>query len=414
MTQIGDQTQTEFSNEAVICVRRAQAAFADLLAGAGLGGARPTEVSRQLGLDKTLAWKVSRFTDSTDLIKAVKHIPGTGGIEIVLQAALEHGVSAAHIDAVRNANSAFREFIEQRAGDRRSFEAMLAAGDRDEQGELEERKAFFQSGSAIWGVRAQVQFLTLCLKPSTTVEDRIDVLQMGGLIHFERLRNDVPWIIRRLWTSDSDGSSESTFKREPIDQSISREGTPLPLLAEYCSQPLPDINQFVGPDGIIYDELTPGAVGKHGALTCITGELYHGALPLHRSDDNTFGRYELMLRTPARAVIFDIYLHESLAHFGHFNRAIYGLLEDRPGTGKGRTHDTPLYEPEPALILGSPPIVQNNRIGNYTKMLGSTLERAGWENLESFRGYRCEIEYPAAPWCLTMECAINETADHSC
>ena len=400
------RSDTAFSNEAVICVRRSQAAFADLLSGAGLGGARPTEVGRKLGLDKTLAWKVSRFTDSTDLVKAVKHIPGTGGIEIVLQAAQDYGVSMEHIEAVRKADDAFRSFVEQRAGDRRSFEAMLAAGDRDERGELEERKAFFQSGSTIWGVRADVQFLTLCLRPSSTLDDRIDVLQMGGLINFERLRSDVPWIIRRLWTSDSDGSSDTEFQREPIDKAAA-DGTALPILPEFCSQPLPQINQFTGHGGVIYDELAPGDIGKFGALTCVTGELYTGALPLRRSEDNTYGRYELMLRTPVRAVIFDIYLHESLTHFGHFNRAIYGLLEDRPGIGKGRSHDTPMFAPEPAIRLGSPPIVQNNRIGNYSTMLGSTLKRAGWGSLESFRGYRCEIEYPAAPWCLTMECPIQ-------
>ena len=409
MTQLERQNQsnTGFSNEAVICVRQAQAAFADLLSDAGLGGARPTEVGRILGLDKTLAWKVSRFTDTSDLLKAVKHIPGTSGIEIVLKAAREQGVASSRIDSVREADQAFRDFVRQRAGDRRSFEAMLAAGGRDEKIELEERRAFYQSGSAIWGVRTQVQFLTLCLRPSPTQPDRIDVLQMSGFIGFERLRSDVPWIIRRLWTSDTENTNDNNFRREPLVGGLDH-GTALPVLPEFCTHPLPKINQFTGPDGVIYDELAPGAVGKHGSLTCITGEMYHGALPLHWSKDNTFGRYELMLRTPAQAVVFDIYLHESLSHFGSFKRNVYGMLEHRPGVGRSGSHDTPMFAPEMAQELGSPPIVQCNRIKDYTKMIDSVIGYAGWESIDQFRGYRSEIEYPATPWCLTMECPIAE------
>ena len=53
---------------------------------------------------------------------------------------------------------------------------------------------------------------------------------------------------------------------------------------------------------------------------------------MHWSAENTFGRYELMIRTPVEAVVFDIYLHESLTQFGDFEQAVYGLLENRPGT----------------------------------------------------------------------------------
>ncbi|MFG0244596.1 MAG: hypothetical protein ACF8MF_00915 [Phycisphaerales bacterium JB052] len=403
--------QTEhstFSNEAVICVRQAQAAVSDLLTGAGLGGARPTEVGRILGVDKTLAWKMSRFSESADLIKAVKHIPGPGGVEIMLKAAQDAGVGKERIDAVRRADQAFREFVRQRAGDRRSFEAMLAAGGHDERIELEERKAYYQSGSAIWGVRARMQMLTLCLRPSTTMPDRIDVLQLSGFLDFERLRADVPWIIRRLWTSDTESKGDTNFKRSPLCPEAAT-GNALPLVPEFCTQPLPDINQFKGNNGVIYDEIAPGAVGKHGSVTCITGELYTGAIPLHRSPDNTFGRYELVLRTPVESVLFDIYLHEDLSHFSDFKYSVFGLLEDRPGVGVGKSHDRPIMPPQDAMRLGQPAIMQSNRFGEQPRLVEYALGRAGWESIDAFRGYRSELEYPATPWCLTMQCDIAQS-----
>lgn len=395
----------DFSNEAVICVRRAQAAVSELLSGAGLGGARPTEVGRILGVDKTLAWKMSRFSESTDLVKAVKHIPGTSGIEIMLKAAEENGVASEQIEAVRSADRAFREFVRQRAGDRRSFEAMLAAGGRDERVEMEERKSFYQSGSAIWGVRAKVQMLTLCLRPSQSIDDRIDVLQISGFVNFERLRADVPWIIRRLWTSDTEASTDNDFERSPICPEAAKNGS-LPVIPEFCTHPLPEINQFRGNNGVIYDEIAPGAIGKHGVLTCITGELYNGALPRSWSPDNTFGRYELVLRTPVEWVMFDIYVHEDLTNFSDFRYSVFGLLEDRPGVGVGKSHDRPIADAEDAIRLGTPPIVQSSRYGEYAHLLRHAFERSGWGDFSSYRGYRAELEYPATPWCLTMQCDI--------
>ncbi len=399
-----DQGQ-DFSNEAVICVRRAQAAVSELLTGAGLGGARPTEVGRILGVDKTLAWKMSRFSESTDLVKAVKHIPGTGGIEIMLKAAADNGVATEQIEAVREADRAFRDFVRQRAGDRRSFEAMLAAGGRDERVEMEERKSFYQSSSAIWGVRAKVQMLTLCLRPSETNDDRVDVLQISGFVDFERLRADVPWIIRRLWTSDTEASTDNDFERSPVCPEAAKDGS-LPVIPEFCTHPLPEINQFRGNNGVIYDEIAPGPVGKHGSLTCVTGELYRGAIPRHWSPENTFGRYELVLRTPVEWVMFDIFIHEDLSNFGDFRHSVYGLLEDRPGVGVGKSHDRSISGPEDAMRLGTPPIVQSNRVGEYARLLEYAFDRSGWGDLMSYRGYRAELEYPATPWCLTMQCDI--------
>src|SRR5262245_34675190 len=61
-----NKERTDFLHAADQQRRAMQAAFTDLLAGAGLSGARPTEVGRHLGLDKTLAWKVSRVVEAVD------------------------------------------------------------------------------------------------------------------------------------------------------------------------------------------------------------------------------------------------------------------------------------------------------------------------------------------------------------
>ena len=383
------------------CAARSRLVAESTNAEAGLVGAKPTQIGRALGVDKTLAWKISRFVGDEEAVGAARHMPGSAGVEIVLKAAAAHGVGSPRVRAMRDADRALREFMRRHAGDRRSFEAMLAKGGRDDRIEWEERKALYKSGSAIWGVRARAQMLMLALRPSERDPERIDVLQLGGMVGFERLREDVPWIIRRLTNTTDAGSAETGFAREALDPEGARGGG-LPLVPRFCEGVMPEIRQFTSEDGTVYDELAPSAVGRHGAVTFVTGEVYRGAIPRAWSETNREGRYKLTVRTPVEVVMFDLLLHRELTHFGEPETRVMGLLEDRPsgsGTGPGS-----LYEPEAARRLGSAPVLQTTRIGGYPAMVGGALEMAGWGGLEAYRGYRAELDYPPAPSCVTLVC----------
>jgi hypothetical protein len=391
-----------FADAAAERLREAQGAMTDLLAEAGLGGARATEVGRRLGLDKTLAWKVARFAQESDPIEAARHMPGSGGVEIVLRAALAQGVASRQIEAVREADQRLREFVDRHAGDRRSFEAMLTGGAPDEKLVLEERRTHYRAGAAIWGVRARVQFLMLALRPSEQEEGMLDGVQLGGLVDFERLRPDVPWIFRRLRASATDDARTTVrMRREPLDPAGAAGSA---LVTEYCSHPLPEVRQFEGTNGWVYHELAPGSVGRRGALTCVTGEIYRSAVPFLHSPENTSGRYTLIVRTPVEYVLFDLLLHRSLRHFGRASASVVGLLEDRPVGGGSAAS---LSEPKEAQRLGAPPVMQTSRLAMYPPMIAGAFARAGWGPIEEFVGYRMEVEYPAAPCELAMTCSIG-------
>tara|TARA_R110000782_G_scaffold124058_4_gene215553 strand:- start:3196 stop:4512 length:1317 start_codon:yes stop_codon:yes gene_type:complete len=394
-----------FAEEASARLREAQAALTDLLDDAGLGGARPTEIGRTLGVDKTLAWKIARFVEEPEAVGAARHMPGSAGVEIVLKAAAAHGVAVDRVDAVRGADGRLRAFVRRHAGDRRSFEAMLARGGRDDRIESEERRALYKSGSAVWGVRAKAQFLTLALRPSETDPATIDVLQLSGMVGFERLRADVPWIIRRLTNRTDSGSSSTQFAREPLDPDGVGVDGGLPLIPRLCSRPLPEIRQFRAADGTVYDEIAPGAVGRNGAVSFVAGEVYRGAIPLAWSADNTEGRYTLAVRTPVEAVVFDLLLDARLTHFGEPSVRVYGLLEDRPTSGAsgGGEPGAAMYEPEPAHALGTPPVLQSTRISGHAGVVGEAMAMGGWDP-GAFRGYRAELEFPPAPCRVMMVC----------
>lgn len=402
------ETAPRFAEAAAERLRDAQAAMTDLLAGMGLGGVRPVEVSRRLGLDKTLAWKVSRFVQESDPVEAARHMPGAGGVEIVLKAADAQGVGPVRIGAVRRADQRLREFVDRHAGDRRSFEAMLAGAGTDERLIHEERRALYRAGSAIWGVRARLQFLMLALRPSAHDDGMLDCVQISGLVDFERLRPDVPWIVRRLraWATD-DNRSQVSIRREPLDPAGAGAAGPA-LIPEYCSSPVPELRQFQDSNGWVYDEIAPGPVGRRGKATCVMGEVYRSALPFRYSPDNTVARYTLTVRTPVEGVLFDLLFHKSLRHFGAASASVEGLLEDRPRNGGAPALLVGPHEPQ---RLGSPPIVQTPRLAGYPDMVASALDRAGWGMADDFLGYRMMLEYPAAPCQLAMTLPIHPSGD---
>lgn len=404
------KNRTKFAEAAGERVRTVQAALTDLLASAGVGGSRSMAVGRRLGLDKTLAWKVTRFVGSADVIKAFRHMPGPGGVEIVLRAAGEMNVGEAVLERVRSADREFRAFVAEHAGDRRTFEAMLAGEKPDPRSELEERRSYFRSGSTLWGVRAKLQFLMLALKPSATRVGYADAVQVSGFSGFERLRSDVPWIVRRLRAHSDSGAEVIRVVREPLVESRRARGLP-PLFDPYCTQPLPELRQFERDTGWVYDELAPGEVGRAGATTVVLGERYMGALPTERAADNTVGTYTLTVRTPVECVLFDLLLHQDLRHFGRPRREMVGLLEDRPApraASGAAAADGEAREPAWAAELGGSAVVQTPRMASYSDMVRDALSIAGFGEVSSFRGYRVETEYPAFPCDVKMWLDINE------
>ncbi|MEM8874307.1 MAG: hypothetical protein AAGD32_08600 [Planctomycetota bacterium] len=405
------QATPTFIDAAAQAIREAQDAMTGLIGDAGLGGARAVDLARTLDLDKTLAWKLARFTVNEDPCDAFKHLPGRGGVEIVVEAAKGVGVAADQLARVRAADQSLRGFVRKHAGDRRTFEAMLAGVRPDPVTELEERRSYYKAGSAIWGVRAQTQFLTLALFPSDDQPDQLDCVQVSGYVQLERLRPQVPWLIRRLRTQQDDGTPYEPFKREALDPRGASERTdderPLSLMTDYCSRPLPEIRQWVGDKGWLYDELAPGDVGRAGAVTVIAGERYRNALPRYRSTDNVEGRYVLTVRTPLEHVQFDLLLHPDLTHFRWPTFALFGNLEERGASDPASKRELEPVRPADAVQLNRE---RSASFGfDYGQLLSDAFTRAGCGDVAGFRHFRGAVDYPPAPCELQLTCELAGT-----
>src|SRR6476659_8398089 len=79
---------------------------------------QPQEAIRKFGVNKNLAWKVSKILSASDGLSTIQHFPGGAGWEIMLAAIKVAGGSDALLGRVRSAIEAFDGFVSRHAGTR--------------------------------------------------------------------------------------------------------------------------------------------------------------------------------------------------------------------------------------------------------------------------------------------------------
>lgn len=120
-----------FSARAETAIAALRTALASALLSAGVnpsGG-----LQDQLGVDKKLAWKLSRLLNDADPISGGRYLPGEQGLGIALRAAGERGADPALIERVRERYAAMRGLMVEHAGTRERFLDLLhgLASERD-------------------------------------------------------------------------------------------------------------------------------------------------------------------------------------------------------------------------------------------------------------------------------------------
>jgi hypothetical protein len=170
---------------------------------------------------------------------------------------------------------------------------------------------------------------------------------------------------------------------------------------------------LAGPESTIYRARkfvrrnAPRMVAGAIIVLLMTGGLIAYVMRIHAEQrKNTAGQYRLIVRTPVQHVLFDLYLHESLTHWGEPTVRIDSLLEDRPRTEMTAGASAPILAPSDAVRLGVPPRVQSPKYSDHGNLVRWAIERAGWGSLDEFRGYRAEFEYPPPPCEFEVSSAI--------
>ena len=381
----------------VDAARKIQTAFADCLEAIGGDATRPQSVTRLLGLDKNLTWKISRLVCDENPASAVQYLPGKGGLKILISALTKAGVPADLLIAIRKSTEDFERLVDLHAGDRERLGVMLANVASEGQPERAEahRKLSFRGNSAIWGVEAKVQICTNFIAPGTD-KRKVDLAWLSGLVDFWRLRRDAVWAMAAARKTADDGSPLPVGEIHAIDPEFDHPDK-APLMGDYCSRPIPEMGIELGKDGVTRYELSEGPVGSTATTTCVIGLFGRNFVPRYRAPNDTRGEHFARLYTPVETLIHDLFVHKDLSYALTPQILLYSQMPGGPVFPSSSRDRGILNVQDPIINLGNGPAdVVTPEFPPYAKMIRSVFAQLDWTPGD-FRGFRFRLRYPPIP-----------------
>ncbi|MGH7131558.1 MAG: hypothetical protein ACREJO_06395 [Phycisphaerales bacterium] len=375
---------------------RVQAAVAAAIRAARGDPARPQQVSRRLGLDKTLAWKLVRVTTEIDAMTAAERLPGRSGLKIFADALTKAAIPQTLFADLLAALADFERVVADHAGgDRERFTKLLAARSPEGRRKVDEaqRKLAFQGLSTTWGVRARLQFTTSLIAPNRADPDRFDFASFTGLCDFVRDRSEISWVVASPRATNDDGSLSRMSGAERIDATVT-EGPP--IIADLCTPNLPSLRVRSAAQGVVKYELPDSVGGELGPMSIVTGGVIRAPVSRWWSPDNRVASFLCTLGTPAELLVFDLLVHRDSWPEHTPGMYCYSQLPTAPvyptdGFDKGLI---PILESPAEIAEGDEKEMPG--VAGYSGALDRAAAAMGW-TIRDFRMARFQLRYPPVP-----------------
>jgi hypothetical protein len=380
---------SELNGDLNATVAELKGSLADLMVQVGADVSKPQQMSRYLGLDKSLARKVARIVESDEAGIAIQNLPGTEGFNILLSAVERLGASAERVSRARQAVRSIEGVVERHFGDRPTLEIVvdgLPSASRDRL--LLSRKLSFRGDSGIWGIQAKTRVNTAIVAPNRSDPAMLDNVAIGGWVDVRRVRADSRWAVFRRKVYRNMETAEAQIK--PLDPNEPPDG-PL-LLRDFCSKKLPPIEVVREPNGDIIHELGPSAVGNVGAFTVFSGWVNSQIGARYADASDSRGEYGAVVSAPVETLIFDLLVHRDIDFVLDCRTEIYGTAVS---AGPLSTRDLiPLALK--CIPLDHPRKATTRHIPRYDEVIEYAFAANGWL-ADEFVGKRFTLDYPPFP-----------------
>jgi hypothetical protein len=382
-------------------VRELQGALRGAYRSAGLDIEKPQDVSRQIGIDKNLSWKIARIAGDDDALSAASLVPGPEGIGILMDALERGGVGNRELSALRRSFAMFEDMVKQHAGDRPTLQLLLDGVTSRASLELS-RKTAFRGQSGVWGVQARVRIMTQLLMPCATDPLSLDTAILGSLIDVRRLRPLTGWPIfrfQRYLGSIESGDQEAMVDQralEPLEEPMSPEDPAL-IMRSWCSPPNVQVQSVSTPLGIVH-ELADGPLGLTGTSTFVFGHLERRAVSRYATDAKP-GKGEMgaVVTMPIETLLFDVIAHRDLPEVASAKVQVFGNpFGNAPLDAQARKSMLLPISERVQEITGRPTRFDTEHAPQYPELVSSVFKRIGASPAE-FRVFRVEMQYPPMP-----------------
>jgi len=413
-------SSSTFRQDTAKAYSRLRTAFSVAFSPFGDGGPlKSRALQRRLGIDVRLAWQVARIVNAENPLDLSTNIPSQAPLQKAIQAARKQGAPQTALDALSDAYSAFEQHIEHYAGDRESFDAMMAplvGGDIDAQLEQAHRRAIFEGHRHVWGVELELHVIANIVHPSLKKNGLVDTAVVRFRHNLRHLHSQSPIIVeikkgllievKKEATSDLVGGGGVLPSRAPLDrEAFVKHG--VPILPAFCSMPDIPMRRIDLPAGGVAAEYLPHSVGRPSTVTFAFGDVDEEK-PLITWPDGQRGIGMMCgFVMPTRLSVFDLLIHRptfgtadcELSRYGH---ASYPLLLEQSESHLGlQLPGLPCREQ--AMFLGSADTaVHLNNVPAYGDLLRHTCRARGWR-IDDFDVYRVRSEYPMLDTVMQMK-----------
>ncbi len=389
-----------FEQEVESTVPAIQDLFATMLEEhCGDGDAGITMICDRMRLHRKLAWQVRNVAYSPNPFRAVRFMPSNAGISTLTRSLRNLGVEANTIQRLEDSARAFRSLVDHHAGDRTSLEMLVGAhpeggaGGLDENNaEIQWREKAFLGNSFIWGAQAKTQMSITMTCPSDTKPNWFDLVQVRGLVGLRRVRPDIHWLVGQSVIID-DVETPNDSQRLPLDADAASRMDGVPILADFCSQPLPQLRRRKIEDGLVNDELLPAPVGTTGQQTIVTGEMIRALAPNYATYENKRALFGSVVRTPSEVFVHDHFVHRDL--FPNVERELCVFGELNSPVSQDDDDLLPVSETVESRGMGMS-VARMADVPGYMNLLKYIFDSLGW-NAEEFNVFRVRMEYPPMP-----------------
>ncbi|MCK5132638.1 MAG: hypothetical protein KAR40_10870 [Candidatus Sabulitectum sp.] len=358
-----------------------------------------TQISKALGLDKTLTWKIVKFIDGKDIYSSTKYIPGASSYGSFLRAAEKKGASRRGAADADIAYQAFLQLIKRYTGDRASLDLMLLgvseAGRKKSM--YEQKKTCFRAQRFINGASASVSFLASILPEPT---DMTTIFAIRGYTNLLRYRpNAIPlYDLPRITESDL-ALTNNALQFSPIFQeSIPFDGG-IPYYTKYCTCNMPQ-NQT---DTVLIDDIMPESNDdSFSSVDLVTAQRVRTMGLLEKRKSKGEKTYQVHLTYgisfPSEIAYMDVFVHKSI----RLGSPKCRVCNELAGSQSNKHHHARAdaerfrYDEEVTNMGLGVFCSQIREIPWYTEMLSETFQFLQLKE-EEFEMHRVCVEYPYLP-----------------
>jgi hypothetical protein len=394
-------------------------ALGRLYAAVGADPLVPQEVSRRFGLNKNLTWKISRITSASDPLTAIRHVPGSAGLTILIDAFRKAGSAASLIEGVQAAARSFDKVVQAHAGDRAGLELMLdSMGIGYDHNALERsRELAYLGNSGVWGVAARVKIVLAIFCPGVRRPGTVDVMHVTGYFGFRRLRAVPEWEVARFdHFTDAEDRSQTPAREGGVESTGGGLGQPTSwpdiesitpategksptfsrVYSDYCSPMDLPIHVKVGPSGQLY-MLGPADAGHRHAVDVFFGQIVRGNTATRTASEHQV-HLSTATTTPSELQVFDAIVHKDVLPNQHPTLSIFGRLD----MGRARVDEleragcTIPFSEQVLEVSPAPEALQLGEAPRYVNMVRDAYARMN-ASPNDFRAYRVAHKHPVTP-----------------